>query len=199
MLTPSLPRFLSLPILAALFSGAAMAQTPDPVGPLTKVQTYDRAQKINVGRTQSGKTVCYFREEGSSHSLDIGVGTEGAYMRLETFDERETTPVPPLRVFAGKEVTRRQGGNEYATGEFTVLQAYAGPFDYYIPNPKQDGFAVIAKGDAKAFLEMVARANLQIVVVQSVASPKTVNYVAIYHFKPAAIAPLLACAKERVK
>lgn len=199
MRTPSLPRFVSLVIAAAAFSGAALAQTPDPVGPLTKTQVFDRAQKINVGRTQSGKTVCYFREEGSSHSLDIGVGTEGAYMRLETFDERETTPSPPLRVFAGKEITRRQGNDEFSTGEFTVLQAYAGAFDYYVPNPKQDGFAVIAKGDAKAFLEMVARANLQIVVVQSVTSPKIVNYVAIYHFKPAAIAPLLACAKERAK
>lgn len=199
MRTPSLPRFLSLVIVAAAFSGAALAQTPDPVGPLTKTQTYDRAQKINVGRTQSGKTVCYFREEGSSHSLDIGVGTEGAYMRLETFDERETTPSPPLRVFAGKEITRRQGNDEFSTGEFTVLQAYAEAFDYYVPNPKQNGFAVVAKGDAKAFLEMVASANLQIVVVQSAANPKVVNYVAIYHFKPASIAPLLACARERVK
>lgn len=199
MLTPSLPRLLSLVIAAAALSGAALAQTPDPVGPLTKVQTFDRGQKINIGRTQSGKTVCYFREEGSSHSLDIGVGTEGAYMRLETFDERETTPSPPLRIFAGKEVTRRQGNDEFSTGEFTVLHAYAGPFDYYVPNPKQEGFAVIAKGDAKAFLDMVARAATQFVIVQSVASPETVNYVAIYNFKPAAIAPLLACAKERAK
>lgn len=199
MLTPSLPRFLPLVILAALSSGAALAQTPDPIGPLTKTQTFDRAQKINVGRTQSGKTVCYFREEGSSHSLDIGVAPDGAYLRLETFDEREMTPAPPLRVFAGKEMTRREGGNEYSTGEFTVLQAYAGPFDYYVPNPKQDGFAVVAKGDAKAFLDMVARAKIQFVVVQSVAAPKTVNYVAIYNFKPTAIAPLLACAKERAK
>lgn len=199
MRTPSLPRVLSFVVLAATFSGAVLAQTPDPVGPLTKTQTYDRAQKINVGRTQSGKTVCYFREEGSSHSLDIGVGTEGAFMRLETFDERETTPSPPLRVFAGKEVTRRQGNDEFSTGEFTVLQAYAGPFDYYIPNPKQDGFAVIAKGDAKAFLNMVARANDQFVIVQSAVDPKVVNYTAIYSFKSAAIAPLLACAKERVK
>lgn len=190
MLTSSLPRILSLVIAAAALSGAARAQTPDPIGPLTKVQTFDRAQKINVGRTQSGKTVCYFREEGSSHSLDIGVAAEGAYMRLETFDERETTPAPPLRVFAG---------NEFSTGGFKVLQAYTGAFDYYVPNPKQNGFAVVAKADAKAFLDMVARANLQIVVVQSAANPKVANYVAIYHFKPATIAPLLACAKERVK
>jgi hypothetical protein len=199
MPTPSLPRILSLAIIAAAFSGGASAQTPDPVGPLTKVQTFDRAHKINVGRTQSGKTVCYFREEGSSHSLDIGVSTEGAYMRLETFDEREMTPPPPLRIFAGKEITRRQGNDEFSTAEFTVLQAYAGPFDYYIPNPQQDGFAVIAKGDAKAFLDMVASANGQFVVVQSGADAKLVNYTSIYSFKSAAIPPLLVCAKDRVK
>lgn len=193
------PLRLSLALFAASIGTPALAQTPDPIGPLTKTQTFDRAQKINVGRTKSGKTVCYVREEGSSHSLDIGVAADGAYVRLETFDERETTPSPPLRIFAGKEITRRQGGNEFATGEFTVLQAYAGAFDYYVPNPKQDGFAAIAKGDAQAFLETVARANTQFLVVQSVAAPKAVNYVAIYNFKPAAIAPLLACAKERVK
>ena len=199
MPTLSLLRLLSLVIAAVAFSGAASAQMPDPVGPLTKVTTFDRAQKINVGRTQAGKTVCYFREEGSSHSLDIGVAADGAYMRLETFDEREATPAAPLRVFAGKEITRRQGNDEFSTGEFTMLHAYAGAFDYYVPNPKQDGFAVIAKGDAKAFLDMVAAAKDQFVVVQSVSKPKPVNYTAIYHFKAAAIAPLLACAKERVK
>ena len=96
-------------------------------------------------------------------------------------------------------IARREGGNEYSTGEFTVLDAYAGAFDYYVPNLIQNGFAVVAKSDARAFLDMVASANGQFVVVQSAASPKAVNYVAIYNFKLAAIAPLLACAKERVK
>lgn len=199
MPTPSLLRFLSLTIAAALLGGNALAQTPDPVGPLTRVATFDRAQKINVGRTQSGKTACYFREEGSSHSLDIGVTAEGAYLRLETFDEREITPSPPLRVFAGKEITRRQGNDEFSTGEFTVLNAYAGPFDYYAFDPQRDSFAAIAKGHAKTFLDMVAAANGQFVIVQSASNPKAVNYTAIYHFKQATIAPLLACAKERAK
>lgn len=198
MPTLSLLRFLSLAIAAALIGGNALAQTPDPVGPLTKVTTFDRAQKINVGRTQSGKTVCYFREEGSSHSLDIGVTAEGAYLRLETFDEREMTPSPPLRIFAGKEITRRQGNDEFSTGEFTVLQAYNGAFDY-APDPQRDSFTAVAKGDAKAFLDTVAAANGQFLVVQSTSDPKVVNYTAIYGFKTAAIAPLLACAKERAK
>ena len=80
-----------------------------------------------------------------------------------------------------------------------MLQAYDGQFDYYIPKPEQDDFVVVAKGDARAFLEMVARANTQFVVVQSVANPKSVNYVAIYNFKAATIPALLACAKDRVK
>ena len=186
--------------VAALTSVAALAQQrADPIGPLTKVQTYDRAQKINVGRTKSGKTACYFREEGSSHSLDIGISTDGAYIRLETGDSREKTPSAPLKVFAGKEIAKRVRGQEFATGEFSVLQAYDGPFDYFIPDPERDNFTVIAKGDAKAFLDMVARANTQFVVVQSANDPKLVNDVAIYNFKPAAIPALLACAKERVK
>ena len=46
---------------------------------------------------------------------------------------------------------------------------------------------------------MLARANGQFVVVQSANDPKTVNVVAIYNFKAAAVAAMLACAKERVK
>jgi hypothetical protein len=193
-------RFFLGVLFATLTASAALAQQrADPIGPLTKIQTFDRAQKVNLGRTKSGKVACYFREEGSSHSLDIGITTDGAYIRLETGDSRETTPAAPLRVFAGKENSKRVGANEFATGEFTVLQAYDGQFDYYIPKPEQDDFVVVAKGDARAFLEMVARANTQFVVVQSVTNPKSVNYVAIYNFKAATISALLACAKDRVK
>jgi hypothetical protein len=185
---------------AALTASAALAQErADPIGPLTKTQTFDRTQKINVGKTKAGKISCYFREEGSSHSLDIGISADGAYMRLDTADEREKTPSAPLRVFAGKEIVKRSGGQEFSTGEFSVLQAYDGAFGYFIPDPGRDSFTVLARGDAKAFLDMVARANTQFVVVQSANDPKIINYVAIYNFKPAAIPALLACAKDRVK
>jgi len=187
-------------VFATLTAGAAFAQQrADPIGPLSKIQTFDRAQKIDLGRTKSGKIACYFREEGSSHSLDIGIATDGAYIRLETGDSREKTPAAPLRVFAGKEISKRVGADEFSTGTFTVLQAYDGKFEYYIPKPDQDDFTVVANGDAKVFLDMVARANMQFVVVQSMADPKSVNYVAIYKFKAAAVPALLACAKERVK
>jgi hypothetical protein len=35
--------------------------------------------------------------------------------------------------------------------------------------------------------------------MQSVADPKSVNYVAIYNFKAATLPALMACAKDRVK
>lgn len=187
---------LAIVALATLAPSAAFSQARgDPIGPLTRVATFDRAQQVNVGKTKAGKIACYFREEGSSHSLDIGMTADGAFIRLETFDSRENTPAPPLRVFAGKQIAKGQ----YATNEFAVLQAYNGPFEFYVPKPSQGDFVVVAKGDAKAFFEMVARARTEFVVVQSVADQKNVNIVAIYKFKTAAIPALLSCAKERVQ
>ena len=119
---------------AALAPGVAFSQQRgDPIGPLTRVATFDRAQQVNVGKTKAGKIACYFREEGSSHSLDIGMTADGAFIRLETFDSRETTPTPPLRVFAGKQMAK----GEYATNEFAVLQAYDATFEFYVPKPSR--------------------------------------------------------------
>jgi hypothetical protein len=181
---------------AALAAGAAVSQQRgDPIGPLTRVATFDRAQQVNVGKMRSGKTACYVREEGSSHRLDIGMSADGAFIRLETGDSRETTPTAPLRLFAGKQIARGQ----YVTNEFIVLQAYDGAFDYSIPKPEQGDFVVLAKGDAKAFFEMVARARKEFVVVQSAADRTSTDIVAIYKFSTAAIPALLACAKERIQ
>ena len=182
---------LAIVVAAALTPGVAFSQAlGDPIGALTRVATFDRAQAVNVG-----KIACYLREEGSSHSLDIGMTADGAFIRLETFDSRETTPKPPLRVFAGKQIAK----GEYATNEFAVLQAYDGPFEFYVPKPSQGDFVVVAKGDAKAFFEMVAQAKMEFVVVQSVADRKNVDIVAIYKFKTSAIPALLSCAKERIQ
>ncbi len=188
--------FLAIVALAALAPGVAFTQQRgDPIGPLTRAAIFDRAQKVNVGKTKAGKIACYVREEGTSHSLDIGITADGAFIRLETFDSRENTPAPPLRVFAGKQIAK----GEYATNEFTVLQAYNGKFDYYVPKPSQGDFVVVAKGDAKLFFEMVARARTEFVVVQSIADPKNVDIVAIYDFKTGAIPALLLCAKDRIQ
>lgn len=186
-------------VLACLVPGAAPAQEPrDPIGPLTKVSEFDHAQRVNVGRMKSGRMACYFREEGSSHSLDIGVTGEGAFIRLGTFDSREATPAPPLRVFAGKRITRRVGDNEFDTGEYQVIQAYDGKAEYYIPDRESRNFVLIAKENANAFLQMVARARTEFVVVQSVDDAKAIDIVAIYKFRSAAIPVLLLCAKQYV-
>ena len=186
---------LMLASVSLLPSAAFTQQRGDPIGPLTRVAAFDRAQQVNVGKTKAGKIACYFREEGSSHSLDIGTTADGAFIRLETGDSRESTPTAPLRVFAGKQIAKGQ----YATNDFAVLQAYNGAFDFYVPKPGQGDFVVVAKGDAKAFFEMVARARMEFVVVQSVADRKNVDIVAIYKFKTAAIPALLSCAKERIR
>jgi len=166
----------------------------DPIGALQRVGTFDKARRIDVGRTAAGATACYFREAGSSHTLDIGLTAEGAFLRLETGDSRETTPAPPLRVFAGKQIAK--GG--YATNVFTVLQAYDGEIEFFTPKPEQGDFVVLAKGDAKRFFDMVARAKDEFVVVQSVAQPANTDIVAIYNFTTAAIPALLSCAKAHV-
>jgi hypothetical protein len=182
-------------LITASLTAAAAAQDADPIGPLTRVSVFDPAQKINVGKTASGQPVCYFREEGSSHTLGIGVAADGAFLRLETFDSRETTPKSPLRPFAGKQGER--GG--YVTNELTVLQPYKGRIEFYTTKPDQGDFTVIAKADPQALFEMVARARNEFVVVQSVTDPKTVDIVAIYHFTAANISALLACAKARIQ
>jgi len=185
-----------LALVASLTACAASAQERgDPIGALSKLSTFDRAHHVDVGKTTTGKTACYFREEGSSHFLDIGLTADGAFIRLQAGEPRESTPTPPLLVFAGKQMTKRVGNDEFATDEYEVLQAYNGGFDYYIPNPDTDDFVVIAKGDAKPFFEMVARARREFVVVQAAADKKKVNIVAIYNFTTASIPALLSCAK----
>lgn len=93
--------------IAALGVGAALSQERgDPIGAVTQVGIFDRAQQVKVGKAKTDKPVCYFREQGSRHSVDIGVAADGAFIRLETGDSRETTPQPPLRVFAGKQMAK---------------------------------------------------------------------------------------------
>lgn len=192
--------YLAIVAFGSLVTCTAFSQErDDPIGALSKVSTFDRAQRVDVGKTKAGKIACYFREEGSSHSLDIGMTADGAFIRLETGDSRETTPTPPLRVFAGRQITKRVGKNEYATDEYELLQEYGGGIEYYVPKRETGNFVVVAKGDAKAFLEMVARARTEFVVVQSAADKKKVDIVAIYKFTTASIPALLACAKTRVQ
>ena len=185
--------------------GASLAQnSADPIGDATRTSTFDRAQKVNVGKTTKGKTVCYFREEGGSHMLDIGMSVDGAFVRLHNSSDELApgdVPQPPLRVFAGKELTAVVNGDLKSTGEYEQFLTYDGPF-VYVPNiksPYGTGFVVVAKGDAQSFLNMVARARGEFVVVQSVAQPRLVNVVAIYHFSKNTATTIMACAKTHVR
>lgn len=175
----------------------------DPIGELKRTSTFDRAQRIDVGRAAKGKPACYFREEGSSHKLDIGITADGAFLRVASGDEpldAGSIPKPPLKVFAGKGLTRLVDGDLKSTGEYEPFQDFSGAVEY-VPNLNTgygSGFVVVAKGDAKSFLELVARARQEFVVVQSEAAPKNVNVIAIYKFDAGAISALLACAKRHI-
>jgi hypothetical protein len=176
----------------------------DPIGELKKTSTFDRAQRVDVGTSRKGKPVCFFREEGSSHTLSIGIGAVGAFIRVASGDgplAAESIPKPPLQVFAGMEITKLVDGDLKSTGEYMPIEIYEGATDY-VPNLDTEyggGFVVIGKGDAKSFFDMVASARKQFVVVQSTAEPKNVDVIAIYDFKASAIPPLLACAKKQIQ
>lgn len=198
-------------LVVALVMGSMAVISPawpqggaDPIGELKKASTFDRARHVDVAQPATGKPVCYFREEGSSHTLDIGIGAGGAFIRVSTGDgplDAGSIPKPPLKVFAGKELTKLVDGDLKSTGEYELIQTYAGAFDY-VPNIKTvfgGGFVVIAKGDAMAFLDMVARARREFVVVQSGAEPKNVDVIAIYDFNASAVSALLTCAKKHVQ
>ena len=195
----------------ALFALSMTAISPawpqggaDPIGELKKVSAFDRAQHVDVAKSATGKPVCYLREEGSSHTLDIGIGAAGAFIRVASGDgplDAASIPKPPLKVFAGKELTKLVDGDLKSTGEYESFQAYAGAVDY-VPNIKTvygGGFVLFAKGDAKAFLDMVAHARQEFVVVQSQVEPKNVDVIAIYKFNASAVSALLACAKMNVQ
>jgi hypothetical protein len=178
-------------------SDPLLLNNSDPIGSLTRTATFDRAKRIYVGISKTGTVACYAREEGDTHRLDIGIAAQGAFVRLQTPEPREATPSPPVRIFAGKQKTRRSGGNEYATGEYTVLKAYDGDVAFYVPRPANGDFTAIGKSDPAAFLAMVAGAKTQFVVVQSIANPQAANIVAVYRFDAAMIPALLSCAKAQ--
>lgn len=136
--------------------------------------------------------------------LDIGISAEGAFLRVQSGDGplgAESIPKPPLRIFAGKDVTKVVDGDVKATGEYERFQTYAGAIEY-VPNlvtPYGAGFVVVSKGDTQSFLEMVVRARGEFVVIQSTLEPKNVDVIAIYHFQKSTMTALLSCAKKHIE
>jgi len=197
-------------IVAALLvlasAGPAQSQSrADPIGELTRTATFNSAERVNLGKSRQLALACYFREEGSSHKADIGISRDGAFIRVDTGDgplAADVIPQPPLKVFAGKALTERLNGDDKVSGEYQTIQIYDGPVDYRpnLQTPFGGGFAIVAKGDAKAFLATVVRAAPRdFMVVQSVAAPKNVDIIAIYKFKASTMNALLACAAKHIQ
>lgn len=191
--------------IPAVAPGSAQRQgRGDPVGHLTKTATFDRALGIDLGKSSNGAPVCFFREEGGSHALDIGMSTGGAFIRVEHGDgplPAEAIPTSSLRLFAGKAVTRMVGGDAKNSGEYEPLLVYRGSIEY-VPNLVTafgNGFVVGSRGDPRSFFELIAHARGEFVVVQSASEPKKLDVVAIYKFKPGSIPALLACATKHIR
>lgn len=184
-------RHLPAMLCAAMVLSPTVGQTAgdtDPIGPLRRTARYDVSQKIDVGQSSTGVVACYVREEASSHRLDIGVAGSSAFLRVEAPDERETTPAPPLKVFAGK---------SGAGDDYTTIKPFDGAVSFAMPTPDTSDFVLIAENDPRGFLEMVAAARGAFVVVQSQTDAKASDAVAVNQFSTQAIPHLLACATER--
>ncbi len=192
------------PVPAAAPSPAQPQKRGDPIGSVTRISTFARAQGINVGKSSTGKPVCFFREEGSSHKLDIGISADGAFIRVEHGDgplPPEAIPTSPLQLSAGKAVTKLVDGDEKNTGEYTPLFVYDGSIDY-VSNLVTDfgnGFVVVSQDDPESFFEIVARARGEFAVVQSTSEPKKSDVVAVYKFTTKSISALLSCAKKHIR
>jgi len=205
--------FAVLSLLAAT-SPARPQGNVDPIRNLKKTSTFDRAQKVNVGKSSKGKVVCFIEYEGSDSTLYVGISLDGAFIRVESSGPdrlpnesnfnptlplvTRTTPTPPVRIFAAKGLTKVVDGDLKSTGDYAPLQIYDGAVTY-IPNIKTvygDGFVVVSKGDAKSFFDMVVRAHNEYIVIQSVSEPKNLDGVGISDFKASTMSALLACAKK---
>lgn len=189
---------------AAAPSPAQLQRTGDPIGHLTKTSDFDRARGIGLGKSSKETPVCFFREEGGSHVLDIGMSAYGAFIRVEHGDGPlpvEAIPTSSLRLFAGKAITKTVGGDEKNSGEYEPLLIYGGSIEY-VPNLVTEfgnGFVVVSQDDPKSFFEMIARARGEFVVVQSVSEPKKLDLIAIYKFEPGSIPALLSCASKHIR
>ena len=184
---------LAASLLAASVAASAQAGT-DPIGLIGRSASFDRAHSVMQGVDATGRPVCYFRETGDSHHLDIGIGMPGAFVRLDTPEPREATARGPVRVFAGLQ----QVENGKATDRFMALATFDGPVEFHVPRGDQLGFVLVAGGDAAAVLAVVAAARPNFLVVESRQPPVVREYVGVSDFDASTAQALLACAKRYV-
>lgn len=189
-------RHLALALLCTPLALPPALAASDPIGALDGAVPLDGGGGVLVGADAAGRAVCFVRETGDSHHLDIGMGSGGAFVRLETPDaDPAATPLlPPLQVYAGEQ----QIEDGKATDRFTVLKAFTGTAGFLRLAAPASGFLVKAEGDSAPFLEVVAAARGHFLVVQSQALPQALDYVAVYDFTPEVASALLDCAAHHV-
>lgn len=183
-----------LPIALTLLLGAATAaaqSTADPIGAITPLTiSRNHGAAVQTGRTAGGDTVCFMREQGDSHRLDIGVGRSGAFVRLESPEPPAGQPTPPVRIFAGLQ----QIENDRATSHFLVLARYKGKVTLIAPSAERATKTILAT-DTAAFLDVVAAAKGQFIVVEGEGTDGDKDWFAVYDFDKAGAAALIACAR----
>lgn len=183
--------------LALALSLAPLARADsDPVGGIAGAAPFEGGGGVLVGTDVSGRAVCYVRETGDSHRLDIGIGEVGAFVRLEAGDSDPgaVAPQAPLLVYAGQQ----ESEEGKATDRFAILKSYKGTARFLRFAAPQPGWIVMASGDPAPFLAVVAAAHRQFLVVESQQQPRAADYVAVYDFTPDAAAKLVACAARHV-
>ena len=154
----------------------ATAQTEsDPIGTIRAAARFDGGHGVMLGRDAAGRTVCYVREQGDSHRLDVGIGAVGTFVRLDTPEPRDATARNPVRVFAGLQ----QIDNDKATDRFTPLKSFAGTPAFHVPRKDLLGFVILAEGDPAAFLAIVAAARRNFLVIESRQPPPAGNMSAL--------------------
>jgi len=166
----------------------------DPVGAIRRTAPFEGGHGVMLGRDAAGRAVCYFREQGDTHQLDIGIGigAAGAFVRLDTPEPRDATARHPVRVFAGLQ----QIENGKATDRFKALDTFAGAVSFHVPRKDQAGFVIVAAGDPAAFLAVVAAARRNFLVVESRQPPAAREYVGVGDFDRPAADALVACARR---
>jgi hypothetical protein len=190
----------TIPILAlsALLSaesvGASAADSGDLIGSIDGEKPFDDGRGVLIGKDSSGSPVCYFREIGDTHQLDIGIAVQGAFLRLETGEPPLSAdrPSDPVAVYAGKEIA--ESGK--ATGRFTVLQRYAGQSLIHSFSSSTASFTLITPGDTKELLDVagVAGTERQFVVIESIVNASAREYVGVVEFNTESARALQDCA-----
>ena len=176
---------------------AAAADEADPIGVLDEARTSEAANSVLIGADRAGGPVCFVRETGDSHHLDIGLASSGAFVRLEApdSDADARAPAPPLRVYAGEQLIE----GDMATDRFTAVLSFAGTARFARFAEPQKGFVILADDDSAGFLDVVAAARGRFLVAESMQAGGGLDYVAVYDFNAETAAALAACAAANVK